>query len=275
MTDTPGAPAPRRLSAVAFRARKGKDKLVCLTAYDFPTARALDAAGVDALLVGDSLGMVVLGYESTLPVTMDDMIHHAKAVARARPRALVVVDMPWLSYHTTPADAVRNAGRLIQEGGADAVKLEGGTERLDVIRAVTGAEIPLMGHLGLTPQSVLRFGGYRVQGRGAEAVQHLVDSARALEEAGCFSLVLEGIPAPAARTVTEAVGIPTIGIGAGKDTDGQILVTHDLAGFGSERVPRFVRRYADLSADLAEAARRFAADVREGRFPGDAETYPE
>jgi 3-methyl-2-oxobutanoate hydroxymethyltransferase len=275
VTGHPETPAPRRLSAVAFRARKGTGKLVCLTAYDFPTARALDAAGVDALLVGDSLGMVVLGYESTLPVTMDDMLHHVRAVARARPRALVVADMPWLSYHTTPADAVRNAGRLVQEGGADAVKLEGGVERLEVIRAVTGAEIPLMGHLGLTPQSVLRFGGYRVQGRGAEAVRHLVDSARALEEAGCFALVLEGIPSAAALAVTEAVGIPTIGIGAGRDTDGQILVTHDLAGFGGDRVPRFVRRYADLSATLADAARRFAADVREGRYPDDSETYPE
>jgi len=268
---------PKRLNAVAIRKRKrpASEPLVMLTAYDFPTARALDAAGVDILLVGDSLAMVVLGYESTLPVTMEEMLHHTRAVARARTRALVVGDMPWMSYHAGISEAVTNAGRFIKEAGADAVKLEGGLERLEVIRAVVSAQIPVMGHLGLTPQSVLKFGGYRVQGRGAGAVEALTEAARALEEAGCFALVLEGVPRAAARTITEAVGIPTIGIGAGPDTDGQVLVIHDLAGFGGEVVPRFVRRYAEVGKTLTDAARRFADDVKAGRYPDESETYPE
>ncbi|MDZ4803985.1 MAG: 3-methyl-2-oxobutanoate hydroxymethyltransferase [Candidatus Eisenbacteria bacterium] len=251
------------------------EPLVMLTAYDFPTARALDAAGVDILLVGDSVGMVVLGYDTTLPVTMEEMLHHVGAVARAKTRALVVADMPWMSYHTGVDDAVRNAGRFIKEAGADAVKLEGGIERVPVVLAVVAAEIPVMGHLGLTPQSVLRFGGYRVQGRGEAAVEALVESARALEQAGCFSLVLEGIPAPAAAAITAAVSIPTIGIGAGPDTDGQVLVIHDLIGFGGEHVPRFVRRYADMTGTVIDAAQRFVLDVRAGRYPEPSETYPE
>lgn len=269
--------ALRRRTAASIRAQKGPDRprLVCLTAYDYPTARALDQAGVDILLVGDSLGMVVLGYESTLPVTMDEMLHHTRAVARARPRALVVGDMPWLSYHTTTGEAVRNAGRFIQEAGADAVKLEGGLDRLETIRALAAADIPVMGHLGLTPQSILRYGGYRVQGREPDAAERLIHAARSIEEAGCFAMVLEGIPAPVAARVTKAVGIPTIGIGAGPDTDGQVLVIHDLAHFGTDRVPRFVRRYADLDQVLTDAARRFAGDVRSGQFPAAAETYPE
>lgn len=268
---------PRKLTAALLRGHKrpASRPIVMLTAYDFPTARALDAAGVDILLVGDSLGMVVLGYESTLPVTMAEMLHHTAAVARAKPRALVVGDMPWMSYHTGLSDAIRNAGRFIKEAGADAVKLEGGLERLPVVRELVAAEIPVMGHLGLTPQSVLRFGGYKVQGRGEAAVTHLVDSARALEDAGCFSLVLEGIPAPAALLITAAVTIPTIGIGAGPDTDGQVLVIHDLVGFGGERVPRFVRRYADVGDIFTDAARRFADDVRSGRYPVPSETYAE
>jgi 3-methyl-2-oxobutanoate hydroxymethyltransferase len=268
---------PKKLTAVAVRKMKrpAADPIVMLTAYDFPTAKALDAAGVDILLVGDSLAMVVLAHESTLPVTMDEMLHHTRAVARARTRALVVGDMPFMSYHVSVPEAVTNAGRFIKEAGADAVKLEGGLERLDVIRAVVSAQIPVMGHLGLTPQSVLKFGGYRVQGRGEAAVEALTEAARALEEAGCFAIVLEGVPQAAARTVTGAVGIPTIGIGAGPDTDGQVLVIHDLAGFGGEIVPRFVRRYAEVGRTLTDAAQRFADDVRSGRYPDASETYPE
>ena len=267
----------KKLTAAGLRGHKRPEAppLVMLTAYDFPTARALDAAGVDLLLVGDSLGMVVLGYESTLPVTMEEMLHHTGAVARAKPKALVVGDMPWMSYHAGIDEAVRNAGRFIKEAGADAVKLEGGLDRLPVVRAVIAAEIPVMGHLGLTPQSLLRFGGYRVQGRGEAAVAQLVQAAQALEGAGCFSLVLEGIPRGAAATITAAVSIPTIGIGAGPDTDGQVLVIHDLLGFGGDRVPRFVRRYATLTETVTDAARRFALDVRTGRYPEPGETYSE
>ena len=267
----------KRTTAVSIRARKGEgaEKIVCLTAYDHPTALALDAAGVDILLVGDSVGMVVLGYESTLPVTMEDMLHHTRAVVRARPRALVVADMPYLSYHVSPEDTVRNAGRFIKEAGADAVKLEGGTERLPAIRALIDAKIPVMGHLGLTPQSVLEFGGYRVQGRGAGAADRMVEAATALDEAGCFALVLEGIPASLAVRITAAVTMPTIGIGAGPGTDGQVLVIHDLLGLGGEKAPRFVRRYADLSNAITEAVKSFSADVRAGSFPRDEETYPE
>jgi 3-methyl-2-oxobutanoate hydroxymethyltransferase len=266
-----------RVTATAIRSRKspGAEKIVCLTAYDFPTARALDKAGVDILLVGDSVGMVVLGYDSTLPVTMEDMLHHARAVARARPRALVVADMPWLSYHVSVEDTVRNAGRFIKEAGVDAVKLEGGLERVAAVRALIDAKIPVMGHLGLTPQSVLQFGGYKVQGRVPEVAERMVAGATALEEAGCFSLVLEGIPSSLAERITRGTGIPTIGIGAGAATDGQVLVIHDMVGLGDGRVPRFVRRYADLGGDLTAAARHFADDVKNGRFPLAEETYPE
>lgn len=272
-----GSPTARRVSTTAIRARKGSraEKIVCLTAYDYPTALVLDRAGVDIILVGDSLGMVVLGYENTLPVTMDEMLHHVKAVTRAKPRALVVADMPYLSYHLGEEDAVRNAGRFIKETGADCIKLEGGLDRVAVIRAIRRAEIPVMGHLGLTPQSVLHFGGYRVQGREPGAAERMVDSARALEDAGCFSLVLEGIPASLAGRITAAISIPTIGIGAGPGTDGQVLVLHDMLGLGGEQVPRFVRRYADLAGSIGDAVRRFADDVRAGRYPAEEETYPE
>jgi 3-methyl-2-oxobutanoate hydroxymethyltransferase len=252
--------------------RKG-EKIVTLTAYDHPTARLLDAAGVDILLVGDSLGMVVLGHESTLPVTLDDMVHHTKAVVRGRARALVVADMPFLTFQVSDEEAVRNAGRLVQEAGADAVKIEGGRERATRVRAIVSASIPVMGHLGLTPQSVLEFGGYVIQGRSIGAAERLVEDARALEEAGCFSMVLEGIPAPVAAAVTAAVSIPTIGIGAGPSVDGQVLVIHDLLGIHEELRPKFVRRYADLATVIREAVARFAGDVREGRFPSDDETY--
>jgi len=264
----------KRLSAPGFRALKGKRKLVCLTAYDVLTAGVLDAAGVDLILVGDSLGNVVLGHETTLPVTLDDMVAHAKAVMRAGPSALVVADMPFLTFHINPEDTLRNAGRLIKEAGVDAVKLEGGVHRVPHIRALVEAEIPVMGHLGLTPQSVLEFGGYKVQGRGTDAVELLLEDARAVEAAGCFAVVLEGIPAGVAEKVTGVVRIPTVGIGAGPACDGQILVTPDLTGL-TPRAPRFVRRYGDQRGDILSAVRRYADDVRGGTFPGPDETYTE
>jgi len=262
------------MTVPAFRARKASGPpLVVLTAYDAMTAAAAEAAGVDALLVGDSLGMVELGYASTLPVTMDDMLHHAKAVGRARKDALLVVDMPWLSFHTGAHDAIRNAARFVREAGADAVKLEGGRKRVDVIRAVLDAEIPVMGHLGLTPQSVLAMGGYKVQGRGKDAADALVDDARAIAEAGVFSIVLEGIPADLAERIGNAVDVPTIGIGAGVACDGQVLVIHDLLGMLPGDVPKFVRRYADLHGAARDAIRRWADDVRARTFPSRDETY--
>ena len=259
-----------------FRARKrraGNPPLVVLTAYDAATTAVGEAGGVDALLVGDSLGMVVLGYESTLPVTMEDVLHHARAVGRTRKRALLIADMPWLSYHLSPEDAVRNAARFVREAGADAVKIEGGRNRLPVLRALRDAEIPVMGHLGLTPQSVLRMGGYRVQGRGEAAAKELLEDARALEEGGAFSLVLEGIPSALASAITQEIGIPTIGIGAGPDCDGQVLVVHDLLGMLPGNVPKFVRRYDTAYERQTEAVRRWAEDVRAGRFPSQDEVY--
>jgi len=244
-----------------------------LTAYDVATATAAEAGGADCLLVGDSLGNVVLGHASTLPVTMEDMLHHARAVGRTRARALLVADMPWLSYHLGADDAVRNAARFVREAGADAVKLEGGSRRVPAIRAILDAEIPVMGHLGLTPQSVLRMGGYRVQGREAAEADALVREARVLAEAGVFSIVLEGIPAPLASRITSEVDVPTIGIGAGAGCDGQVLVIHDLLGMLPGPVPRFVRRYADLHGSAVEAIRRWAEDVRAGRFPSEDESY--
>lgn len=256
----------------AIRALKGIAPVVMVTAYDTPGARIADQAGVDVILVGDSLAMVVLGYEDTLQVTVDDMVHHLAAVARARPRALVVCDMPWLSYQVSTEDAVRNAGRLVR-AGAQAVKLEGGRRRLGVVTALLDAEIPVMSHLGLTPQSVHVMGGYRVQGREAAPAVALVDDAVALAEAGSFAIVLEGVPAELAAMVTAAVPVPTIGIGAGKSCDGQVLVLHDLLGLEDRVLPRFVRRYGSLKADAVSAVGAFAADVRAGRFPSDAESY--
>ena len=269
------ANAPQgRITVPAFRARKGKGPpLVVLTAYDVATATAAEAGGVDCLLVGDSLGNVILGYASTLPVTMEDVLHHARAVGRARKRALLVADMPWLSYHVGVEDAVRNAARFVREAGADAVKLEGGSTRSGVIRALIDAEIPVMGHLGLTPQSVLRFGGYRVQGRAAADADALVREAHALVDSGVFAIVLEGIPAALAQRVTSEIAVPTIGIGAGAGCDGQVLVVHDLLGMLPGPVPRFVRRYAAIHDSQVDAIRRWAEDVRAGRFPAEDETY--
>jgi 3-methyl-2-oxobutanoate hydroxymethyltransferase len=266
---------PARITVPAVRSRKaaaGADPLVMVTAYDAPTARLADAADVDLLLVGDSLAMVVLGYDDTLSVTVDDMVHHTAAVGRTSPRALVVADLPWMSYHVSAEDTVRNAARLIR-AGATAVKLEGGAKRLPMVRALVDAEIPVMGHLGLTPQSVHALGGFKVQGRRPEAADALVEDALALVEAGVFALVLEAVPAAVARRVTEAVPVPTIGIGAGPACDGQVLVLHDLLGLEDRVLPRFVRRYASLRADGTEAVAAFAADVRSGAFPGPEETY--
>jgi 3-methyl-2-oxobutanoate hydroxymethyltransferase len=258
--------------AIAELKRRG-EPIAVVTAYDFPTARLADEAGVEILLVGDSLGTVLLGYESTLPVTMADMLHHVRAVTRARPAALVVADMPFMSYQASVEDAVRNAGRFVQEGGADAVKLEGGERVAAAVRRIVEIGIPVMGHLGLTPQSVLALGGYKVQGRGEAEQERLLREARLLQECGCFALVLEGIPARVGGTVTRELDIPTIGIGAGPACDGQVLVSHDLLGLYHGRVPKFVRRYADLAGTMREAFARYVGDVKARRFPSDEESY--
>ncbi len=247
--------------------------LVMITAYDVVSARLADRAGADLLLVGDTLGMVVLGRENTLAVTVDEIVHHARAVAIAHPRALIVGDMPFLSYHVSIPDAIRNAGRLLSEGGCQAVKLEGGRRCLRTIERLLAADIPVMGHLGLTPQSVHRMGGFRVQARQAEAAEALIEDARLLAQAGVFSIVLEGIPAEVAQLVTEAVPAPTIGIGAGPHCDGQVLVWHDPLGLTEGLSPRFVRRYADLGTVIVEALSRFVGDVRTGAFPSAEESY--
>ena len=263
-----------KMTAPKVRARKGGEKLTMITAYDFPTAQIVDRAGAEIILVGDSVANVVLGYEATIQVTLDVMIHHTAAVARAKPNGLIVGDMPWLSYHTSVEDTVTNAGRLIREGGAEAVKLEGGQKRLDMITAVLGAEIPVMGHLGLTPQSVHAMGGYRVQGKRAGAAYELLSDAHALAGAGVFAIVLEGVPDVLAEIVTKEVDVPTIGIGAGVHCDGQVLVLHDLLGLGGgEYLPKFVRQYAQLADDAVAAVGQYFADIRSGAFPGEAETY--
>jgi 3-methyl-2-oxobutanoate hydroxymethyltransferase len=264
-----------RVTAPAVRARKvadGAAPLVMVTAYDAPGARMADEAGVDLILVGDSVAMVVLGYEDTLQVTVADMAHHTAAVARTRPRPLVVGDMPWMSYHLGPEDTVVNAATLIR-AGAEAVKLEGGTRRVRMVEALVGAEIPVMGHIGLTPQSLHAMGGFKVQGKDAAAAEALVDDALALVDAGVFAIVLEGVPDVVARRVTAAVPVPTIGIGAGPDCDGQVLVLHDLLGLEDRISPKFVRRYASLKADGTAALAAFADDVRSGRFPSASESY--
>jgi 3-methyl-2-oxobutanoate hydroxymethyltransferase len=248
-------------------------KITCLTAYDYPTARLLDEAGVDVILVGDSLGMVVLGYDSTLPVTIEEMLHHTRAVRRATRRALLVSDMPYGSYHADAAEAVRNAVRFVKEAGAEAVKVEGGERRMEMISRLVDAEIPVMGHIGLTPQSVNAFGGFRVQGKTAEAGEQLLRDARAVEAAGAFSIVLESIPRELAARITAELRIPTIGIGAGPDCDGQVLVIHDLVGLSFGHQPKFARRYADVGATISRAAAEYCRDVREGTFPSDEESY--
>lgn len=262
-----------QMTAPKVRAAKGGPKLRMITAYDAPSARIVDAAGADIILVGDSLSNVVLGRETTLDVGMDEMVHHTKAVAATNPSAFVVGDMPWLSYHVTIEDTVRNAGRFIREGGAGSVKLEGGRKRLPMIDAVIDAEIPVMGHLGLTPQSVHAMGGYQVQGKQVDAARELLDDAKALDEAGVFSIVLEGVPDVLAELITKEVSAPTIGIGAGPKCDGQVIVFHDLLGLTSGHVAKFVRQYADLNKVATEAVAAWFGDVQKGDFPSDDETY--
>ena len=264
-----GAPSRKKITTASFRQKKGRGEIITmLTAYDYPTALAEDAAGVDSILVGDSLGMVVLGYENTLPVTMEDMLHHAKAVARGAKFALLIGDMPFMSYQASTETAVRNAGRFLQEAGMEAVKLEGGRERLDAVRAICEAGIPVMGHLGLTPQSVNQLGGFRPQGRKAAAARRLVEDAILLEEAGCFSVVLESVPARLAEFVSRRLSIPTIGIGAGVGCDGQVLVAHDLLGLFDRFTPRFVKKYADFHGEMERAFGEYLVDVRNRSFPG-------
>ena len=264
-----------KLTAPGISRRKrslGADPLVMLTAYDAPSARMADEAGADLILVGDSVAMVVLGHDDTMSVTVDEMAHHTAAVARTRPQAMVVADLPWMSYHVSAADTVVNAATLVR-AGAQAVKLEGGAERVPMIEAITSAQVPVMGHLGLTPQSMLAQGGYRVQGRSSEAALGLVSDAKALAHAGCFAIVLEGMPAAVGQMITDAVDVPTIGIGAGGHCDGQVLVFHDVLGLENRLVPRFVRRYATLHDDGVGALAQFAADVRSGAFPNLDECY--
>lgn len=261
-------------TTVTFQQAKEKqEKLAMLTAYDYSTAKLIDAAGVHGILVGDSLGMVMLGYENTLSVTMEDMIHHTAAVARGVKDALVVADMPFLSYQISVEEAVRNAGRLIQEGHAAAVKLEGGKKVVPQVRAIVDASIPVMGHLGLTPQSINAFGGFKVQGKTLEAAQQLLDDARALEAAGAFAIVLECVPAKLAEKVTQAISIPTIGIGAGADCDGQVLVYQDMLGLFSDFTPKFVKRFGDVGSAMTAAFQAYVDEVQQGKFPTEAHTF--
>ncbi len=255
----------------AFKERS--ERFAMVTAYDAAAARLLDEAGIPILLVGDSLGMVVLGHPTTLPVTVDDMVHHTAAVRRGATEAMVVADMPFMSYQASLQEGIRNAGRLVKEGGANAVKLEGGARVLELTSRLVDAGIPVMGHLGLTPQSVNQFGGFRVQGRSEEAAHRILADAKDLEAAGAFSVVLESVPAELARKVTGSLEVPTIGIGAGPHCDGQVLVYHDVFGITQGHVPRFVKRYADVGDTIKQAARAFAREVAEGIYPGPEHTY--
>ena len=257
----------------ALRSGSQTQKITCLTAYDYPSARLLDEAGVDILLVGDSVGMVVLGYENTLPVTMDDMLHHTRAVRGGTKRSLLVADMPYGSYHVSIDESIRNAMRLVKQGGADAVKIEGGEKRIELISRLVEAEIPVMGHVGLTPQSIHVLGGFHVQGKSPETANRVIRDAHAVEAAGAFSVVLESMPRELGRRITDELRIPTIGIGAGPDCDGQVLVFHDLLGLSFGHKPKFARQYADLSRTIAQAVQAFSEDVRSGAFPSDAESY--
>ncbi len=256
----------------SHKVRDGNTPLVMLTAYDAPGAKMVTEAGADIILVGDSLGMVVLGYDDTLKVTIDDMAHHTAAVARAEPDAFVVADLPWLSYHISPEETVKNAAQLIR-AGAQAVKLEGGYDRIPMIEAICKAEIPVMGHLGLTPQSILSLGGYKIQGKTTNAAITISNEAKALAHAGCFGIVLECVPSVVGKLITESIDIPTIGIGAGPDCDGQVLVFHDLLGINHDLQPKFVRTYANLKETTIEALKSFADDVRRKNFPTQDESY--
>ncbi len=256
-----------------IRKLKGKGRIVSLTAYDYSMARLVDEAGIHLIIVGDSLGMTMLGYNTTIPVTMEDMLHHTAAVVRGTRHALVVADMPFLSYQVSLGQAVDNAGRLIKEAGAHAVKIEGGAFRAETVQHLIANGIPVMGHIGLTPQSVRAFGGYKVQGKTKDAGEQLKADARALEEAGCFSIVLEGMPAALARDITAQLKIPTVGIGAGPDCDGQVLVIHDLLGLYPDMTPKFVKQYAHLGDEIKKAFAAYKSDVEEGRFPAQEHSY--
>jgi len=268
MSTSSSSPQRRKVTTRTLLDKKQRGEVITmLTAYDYPTALAVDQAGIDSILVGDSLGMVVLGYENTLPVTMADMLHHCRAVARGAKYALLVGDLPFMSYQVSAEQAMRNAGRFLQEAGMDAVKLEGGRERLDAIRAIVAAGIPVQGHLGLTPQSVHQLGGFRSQGRTATAARRLLEDALMLQDARCFSIVIESVPTRLAALVSQRLEIPTIGIGAGAGCDGQVLVTHDLLGLFDRFTPRFVKKYADLHGEIARALDTYQTEVRTGTFP--------
>ena len=258
----------KRTTVLDILAKKQSgEKITVLTAYDYPFARLLDAEGIDMLLVGDSVGSVVSGYDNTLPVTMDEMLYHTRAVVRGAPQALIVADMPFLSYQVDLAEARRNAGRLIKDGGAQAVKLEGGEALADTLRAIVRMDIPVVGHIGLTPQSIHRMGGFRVQGRGDAQARQLMADAKAVADAGAFALVLEGIPRSLAAEITESIAIPTIGIGAGPACSGQVLVIHDILGLCDKYAPKFVKRYADLETPIRQSVRDYIREVKEGTFP--------
>jgi 3-methyl-2-oxobutanoate hydroxymethyltransferase len=261
-----------KITVPVIRARKGGERITMLTAYDFPFAQLVDAAGVEVILVGDSLGNVVLGYPNTLPVTMDEMIHHTAAVVRGAGRALVVGDMPFMSYQESIGQARRNAGRLVKKGGAEAVKVEGGVRVRDVIRAIVDIDIPVMAHVGLTPQSVNAMGGFKVQGKGS-AEDMVIEDAKAVEEAGAFSVVLEGIPRGVAKKITDMLSIPTIGIGAGPDCDGQVLVIHDLLGLSTRIKPKFVKTYVNLAEQIEKGVKEYIGEVKTGVFPDDAHSF--
>jgi 3-methyl-2-oxobutanoate hydroxymethyltransferase len=263
----------KKISSASIRARKGKEKITSLTAYDYPTAKLVDAAGVEIILVGDSLGMVALGYPDTTHVTLDDMVHHTKAVSRAKPKALLVSDLPFLTYGVTTRDTILNAGRLIREGGAEAVKLEGGVRVREEIRALVDCQIPVMGHVGLTPQSVHQFGGFKIQGKSEAGAEQILRDAVAVQEGGAFSVVLEGIPSCLASRITHEIDIPTIGIGAGADCDGQVLVTQDMLNLFRDFTPKFVKVYADMGGDAVEAMERYCREVQDGTFPTEEHSF--
>ncbi|MEI7845014.1 MAG: 3-methyl-2-oxobutanoate hydroxymethyltransferase [Chloroflexota bacterium] len=264
----PAESTRKKITTLAFRQKKEHgEPISMLTAYDYPTAMAMDQAGIDAILVGDSLGMVVLGYENTLSVTMEDMLHHCRAVSRGAKAALLVGDMPFMSYQVSIDEAVRNAGRFLQSAGMDCVKLEGGRERASTVQTIVAAGIPVMGHLGLTPQSIHQLGGYRAQGKTAIAARQLLEDALRLQDAGCFSLVLESIPSQVAEYITHQLSIPTIGIGAGPGCDGQVLVSHDIFGLFDRFTPRFVKKYADLHAAMLTVINEYISDVQLKQFP--------
>ena len=260
-------------TSVIQKMKKEGEKISMLTAYDYSTAAVMDEAGIDIILIGDSLGMVVLGYDSTLPVTMEDMIHHTKAVSRATTRAMVIGDMPFMSYQISVEEALRNAGRFMKEAGAHGVKLEGGREVAEAVRKITSSGIPLMGHLGLTPQSVHQLGGYKVQGKDDKAAKKMVEDARILEEAGAFSIVLECVPTPLAEEISRSLTIPTIGIGAGVGCDGQVLVVNDMLGMFEKFTPKFVKKYANLNIDMRAAIEQYIEEVKESKFPDEEHSF--